>query len=127
MDENQLAAKLAAEYWYIPIIGACLFGTVVGWLAHNVFQRAELLNVSWLASMVGVIGGGAVTAIFRPNSLMFGAYCIGLSFAFFVRVVIHPISKAIADEMELERLKEIKRQERAEARRQEALENKGTP
>lgn len=121
MDENQLAIN----FWYIPLIGACLFGTVVGWLAHNVFQRAELLNVSWLASMIGVIGGGAVTAIFRPNSLMFGAYCIGLGFAFFLRVVIYPLSVAIAEEMKLENLKEIKRQERAEARKEAVLDNNG--
>ena len=111
------------QFW-IPIIGASFFGAVVGWLAHNVFQRAELLNVSWLASMIGVVGGGAVTALFPQGSLMFGAYCIGLGFSFFARVLTVPITKALAEEMELEKLKETKRQQIAQARKQNAIENK---
>ena len=109
---------------WLPIIGASFFGAVVGWLAHNVFQRAELLNVSWLASMIGVVGGGAVTALFPQGSLMFGAYCVGLGIAFFARVVIFPITTAINEEMELEKLEKAQRQQIAQARKQKAIEDK---
>jgi hypothetical protein len=116
----------ASVLLWIPIIGASFFGAVVGWLAHNVFQRAELLNVSWLASIIGVVGGGAVMAIFPERSPMFGAYCIGLGFSFFARVLTYPITKAISDEMELEKLKETKRQQVAQAKKQKAIEDKET-
>lgn len=124
MNEAQLfEAELERQLWYIPLIGAAFFGAVVGWLAHNVFQRAEVLNVSWLASMIGIIAGGAVTAIFQQKSL-FGAYCMGLGISFFLRVIIFPITKVIAEEMELEKLKETKRQEIAQAKKQKAIEDK---
>ena len=118
MNEEQLLK-------YIPLIGASSFGAVVGWLAHNVFQKAELLNVSWFASMIGVIGGGAVTAIFPQGSLMFGTYCIGLFISFFTRVIILPIIKAINEEKARDEQKKIRRQEAEQAKKQ-AMENKGT-
>jgi hypothetical protein len=62
-----------------------MFGGVVGWMAHHVLHRAARPDVKWLASMIAVIGGGAVTALFEPRSLLFGAYCIGLALAFFAR------------------------------------------
>jgi Na+/phosphate symporter len=110
---------------YIPLVGASFFGAVVGWLAHNVFQRAELLNVSWLASMLGIIAGGAVTAIFQKETL-FGAYCIGLGIAFFSRVIIFPITKVIKKEMELQELKETQRQQIKQDKIQKELEAKRT-
>ncbi len=70
---------------WLPLIGAMMFGAVVGWMAHFVLHRAARPDVKWLASMIAVIGGGAVTALFEPRSLLFGSYCIGLALAFFAR------------------------------------------
>lgn len=76
----------------LPMWGAGLFGAVVGWLANHVLQRVEKPDVAWLSSMIGVLGGGAVTALFEPRSLLFGAYCVGLGAAFFFRVVARPVT-----------------------------------
>jgi hypothetical protein len=107
---------------WLPILGAAFFGAVVGWMAHHVLQRAEVLSVQWLASMIGVIGGGAVTALFDKGSLLFGAYCIGLGISFFARVILHPIGKVLSKEMETE---EEREKERQEIRRQQRLRTEG--
>jgi uncharacterized membrane protein YeaQ/YmgE (transglycosylase-associated protein family) len=77
----------------LPLLGAVCFGAVVGWLANHVLEKATQVDVTWLGSMVGVIGGGAVTALFEPRSQVFGAYCIGLATAFFIRVVVRPVTQ----------------------------------
>jgi hypothetical protein len=59
------------------ILGAACFGAVIGWMANHVLQRADRLDVKWLGSMVTVLGGGAVTALFEPRSQLFAGYCIG--------------------------------------------------
>jgi hypothetical protein len=73
---------------WIPLSGAALFGAVVGSMAHHILQKAERPDVKWFASMLAVIGGGAVTALFEARSVLFGAYCIGMAVAFFARAVV---------------------------------------
>jgi hypothetical protein len=75
---------------YFFIIGAACFGAVVGWMANHVLERATQIDVKWLGSMVGVLGGGAITALFEPRSLLFAGYCIGLAGAFFIRALFLP-------------------------------------
>ena len=100
------------EFW-LPPLGAAFFGAVIGWMVNHVLQRAERVDVKWLASLIGVIGGGAVTSLFEKGSVLFGAYCVGLGIAFFIRVVSLPLSSAINREMEQERQeKEARRQRR---------------
>jgi len=70
---------------WIPLTGAALFGAVVGIMAHHVLNKAARPDVKWLAAMLAVIGGGAVTALFEARSVLFGCYCIGLAAAFFAR------------------------------------------
>ena len=90
----------------IPPIGAAFFGAVVGWLAHHIFLRAKPVNVRWLATMIGVIGGGAVTALFERGSILFGAYCIGLGIAFFICVIKYPIEVATSRMMGEKKVKD---------------------
>jgi hypothetical protein len=92
MDTTQVGTPDA----YVPIAGAAFFGLVVGWMAHRVFEGQRTPNVSWLGSMIGVIGGGAVTALFGNRTMMFGAYSIGLGIAFFSGVVLRPIGRVFA-------------------------------
>jgi hypothetical protein len=69
----------------IPSIGAACFGAVIGWLAHYAFWQRRYINVAWIASLLSVVGGGAVTAVFKSETL-FGAYCIGMFAFFFLRM-----------------------------------------
>ena len=76
--------------------GAACFGAVVGWLAHAMFFEARAVSVRWLSSMMGVIGGGALTLY--GSTELFSAYCVGLAPAFFVRALaFSPVADGLKD------------------------------
>lgn len=69
-------------------IGAALFGLVVGWICYRTLRRREdKAALSDLATVVGVIGGGAVTALFKAGD-SFASYSIGLAIGFFAYLII---------------------------------------
>ena len=76
----------------------------MGWMTHHTFVAAREMTVKSLGAIIGVIGGGAVTAIFQ-DSLLFGSYCVGVGAAFFLRVVSVPISEAVSEELRADREK----------------------
>jgi hypothetical protein len=100
----------------LPVIGAVCFGTVIGWMANHVLERAKEVNVKWLGSMISILGGGAVTALFEPRSQLFGAYCIGLAGAFFIRVLCLPVVRWCGQFFAHEALREIEKEPTASAR-----------
>jgi hypothetical protein len=63
-------------------LGFAAFGLIVGWLCHAVVMNTPVLNVKWFSSIVAVIGGGTLSAIFGSDYL-FGGYAIGLVLGFF--------------------------------------------
>ena len=71
----------------VSYIGSACFGLVVGWMACRVHHEAKMIDLKWLAAMLTIIGGGAVTAIFNVPAL-FGAYSIGLAIGFFSRPLV---------------------------------------
>jgi hypothetical protein len=70
---------------WLPIVGPAWFGAVVGWIVQRAYQEAEKVDSTWLSNMLGVIGGGVVTALFPNGSSIFAAYAVGLGVAFFAR------------------------------------------
>jgi hypothetical protein len=74
-------------------LGAFGFGAVIGWFAYftNRYRKGEV-QFSDLTTLLGVIGGAAVTRLFGDASaVLFGAYGLGLAvgfFAYFVTLVI---------------------------------------
>jgi hypothetical protein len=73
-------------------IGAVLFGVVVGWVTYRTLVRtATSANVSDIATVVGAVGGAAVTGIFASKYL-FGLYAIGLAVGFFGYLIIFRIA-----------------------------------
>lgn len=68
----------------LSLFGAGCFGLVVGWICYRTLRRnQDKAKLSDLASVVGVIGGGAVTTSFNaPN--VFASYSIGLAIGFFL-------------------------------------------
>lgn len=66
--------------------GAVGFGMVVGWLAHAAVDQKENVNLSWLSAFIGVVGGAAVTGLFRGE--LFGGYAIGMTVTFFLRMIL---------------------------------------
>jgi hypothetical protein len=61
---------------------------VVGWVVYRTLRRKEgSAALSDIATVIGAIGGGAVTALFK-NADLFGAYSIGLAIGFFLYFLI---------------------------------------
>jgi len=66
-------------------IGAAGFGALIGWLVYyiNRYRKGDV-QFSDLTTLVGVIGGGAITGLFgKGDKELFGAYGIGLFLGFF--------------------------------------------
>jgi hypothetical protein len=72
----------------IQLWGAGAFGLVVGWVVYRTLRRKEgSTALSDIATVIGAVGGGAVTALFK-NADLFGAYSIGLAIGFFVYFIV---------------------------------------
>ncbi len=68
----------------ITLIGACAFGLVMGWVTYRTLRRSQVSGLSDIATVIGAVGGAAVTALFEKGTGSFGAYCIGLALGFFL-------------------------------------------
>ncbi len=65
----------------IDSIGAVCFGLIIGWVTYRTLRRTgETVALSNIASVVGALGGAAVTGLFKGQ--LFGWYCIGLLVGF---------------------------------------------
>jgi hypothetical protein len=72
----------------VGTIGALCFGLVIGWITYRTLRRsAETVALSDIATVIGAVGGAAVTGLFKSETL-FGAYCIGLAIGFFLYLII---------------------------------------
>jgi len=69
-------------------IGALCFGLVIGWIAYRTLRRSgETVALSDIATVIGAVGGAAVTGLFKDQAL-FGIYCIGLALGFFLYLIV---------------------------------------
>jgi uncharacterized membrane protein YeaQ/YmgE (transglycosylase-associated protein family) len=75
----------------VVFIGSFCFGLVVGWVTYRTLRRREGSAVlSDIATVIGAVGGGAVTTLFN-ESQMFAWYAIGLAVGFFLYLIINLI------------------------------------
>lgn len=71
----------------IEAVGAICFGLVIGWVTYRTLRRQdEQISISNLASVIGAVGGGAVTALLPEGH--FSWYAIGLAAGFFSYVIL---------------------------------------
>lgn len=64
-------------------IGTVCFGLMIGFITYRTLVRTTAqASISDLAAVVAAVGGGAVTAIVRPQTNLFGWYAIGLLVGF---------------------------------------------
>lgn len=77
---------------WLSLVGALCFGIIVGWVTSRTLRRAQSNGLSDIATVIGAVGGAAVTALFQQASGTFGAYCIGLAlgFFFYIRLATRP-------------------------------------
>ena len=73
----------------IQLVGAGAFGFLIGWYVYfiNRYRKADV-QLGDLTTLIGVIGGGAILALFPARSDLFGAYGIGLAAGFFLYFVV---------------------------------------
>jgi uncharacterized membrane protein YeaQ/YmgE (transglycosylase-associated protein family) len=77
----------------VEVVGALCFGFVIGWVTYRTLRRqGETVAVSNIATVIGAVGGGAVTAAFTGQ--LFGWYSIGLAAGFFLYLILgHTVFK----------------------------------
>ena len=77
---------------HVLTIGVVCFGLLVGYITYRTLIRTTAqAAISDLATVVGAVGGGAVTAIVDPKSDLFGWYAIGLLAGFIVYGLVYRI------------------------------------
>jgi hypothetical protein len=86
MSENASVVQHASV---IQLLGAGGFGAIVGWYVYyiNRYRRGDV-QLTDLVTLVGVLGGGAVLALFPARTDLFGAYGIGLFLGFFSYLLV---------------------------------------
>ncbi len=69
-------------------VGAVCFGVVIGWIVYRTLRRtSDSVKLSDIATVIGAVGGAAVTTLFSKESL-FGCYSIGLAGGFFAYLIL---------------------------------------
>lgn len=69
--------------------GALCFGIVIGWVCYRTLRRNQAASgLSDIATVIGAIGGAAITGIWKPGTSAFGGYCIGLLIGFFLYLIV---------------------------------------
>jgi uncharacterized membrane protein YeaQ/YmgE (transglycosylase-associated protein family) len=71
--------------------GALCFGLVIGWVTYRTLRRTKANGLSDIATVIGAVGGAAVTTLFPSSSDLFSAYCIGLAIGFFAYLLVSGI------------------------------------
>jgi hypothetical protein len=68
----------------IQLLGAGGFGAIIGWYVYYINRyRKDDVQLSDLVTLIGILGGGAILALFPARTDLFGAYGIGLFTGFF--------------------------------------------
>jgi hypothetical protein len=76
----------------VQLVGSMCFGIIIGWYVYFI-NRYRKADIQWsdLATLIGIIGGAAITRLFGESTDLFGAYGIGLAigfFAYFLTLII---------------------------------------
>ena len=68
--------------------GALCFGLVIGFVTYRTLRKTkESVALSDIATVIGAVGGAAITALFEAQDL-FAAYSIGLAIGFFLYLIL---------------------------------------
>ena len=64
--------------------GSMAFGALIGWYVYYINRyRPGDVQLSDIVTLIGILGGAAVLALFPAQTDLFGAYGIGLAIGFF--------------------------------------------
>jgi hypothetical protein len=82
---RQISVGWASEVtmeWFLTT-GYVAFGLVMGWITNGFFRRKDRNALTDVTTVVGAIGGAAVTGTCQPETRAFAVYCVGLAVGFF--------------------------------------------
>jgi NhaP-type Na+/H+ and K+/H+ antiporter len=80
---KQMPTDSTLNFW-----GALCFGIVIGWICYRTLRRNQAASgLSDIATVIGAVGGAAITGIWTPGTGAFGGYCIGLLAGFFLYLI----------------------------------------
>jgi hypothetical protein len=73
----------------LQLLGAGGIGIIIGWHVYmiNRYRKGDV-QLSDLVTLLGILGGGAITALFPARTDLFGAYGIGLFCGFFAYFIM---------------------------------------
>ena len=73
----------------IQLLGAGGLGAIIGWYVYyiNRYRKGDV-QFSDLVTLLGILGGGAILALFPARTDLFGAYGIGLFVGFFTYFLV---------------------------------------
>ena len=86
--ERRVHMKHEASATTFQLIGAALFGAVIGWFLYYVNRYRKEVAIGDLATVIAAIGAGAILTLFPAKSDLFAAYAIGLASGFFTYFLI---------------------------------------
>lgn len=68
----------------LQLAGAAGFGALIGWYVYyiNRYRKGDV-QLSDLVTLIGILGGGGILALFPARTDLFGAYGVGLFIGFF--------------------------------------------
>jgi hypothetical protein len=77
--------------------GGLGFGLVIGWFLYfvNRYRRSEA-SFTDITTVLGAVGGAAVTSLFPGGTALFGAYGVGLAIGFFSYFLILVVMVAMS-------------------------------
>lgn len=82
----------------IQLFGAGCFGALIGWYVYYINRyRTGGVQFSDLVTVIGIIGGGTILALFQAGTDLFGAYGIGLAIGFFGYFLVLLILVQVSD------------------------------
>jgi hypothetical protein len=76
--------------------GAASFGFVIGWVTYRTVRRSPTTGLSDIATVIGAVGGAAVTTLFPSADRPFGAYGIGLAIGFILYLITAMIVSSVS-------------------------------
>ncbi len=110
-----LAQDGATNATTIQLVGAALFGALIGWYVYYINRyRTGAVQFSDLVTVIGIIGGGTILALFDPDTDLFGAYGIGLALGFWGYFMVLVVLVAISDNFDSDWFLDGRRKEPAE-------------
>jgi hypothetical protein len=73
----------------LQLLGAGGIGVIIGWHVYyiNRYRKGDV-QLTDLVTLLGILGGGAITALFPARTDLFGAYGIGLFCGFFTYFIV---------------------------------------